>query len=565
MRCKSFVILLAVFLVASDSSARDRLTDAPVVWYDDDRGFVSSKPAEREPNLVWDGVNASIKRPLIRATSPGRAVRRVGSLFGGNHVPTASNVNVLDEVPNSTWFTNRIGLYPMTPEEVARGIGTGQGPDRSGVWTVVSAKTEGVTPGFNIRDAKGNVYLIKFDVPGFLGMTTAAGVISSRIFHAIGYNVPEDGTVIFERSRLVVGESARIKERGGKKRPMTAGDLDMILNNVDRLPDGRWLAISSRFLPGAPIGPFDYKGRRHDDPNDRVKHEHRRELRGLRVFAAWLNHFDTKQHNSLDIFIQEDGVSFVKHYLIDFASTIGAGGRGPTPKNGWEYGFDFAAFIGKTLSLGLYEADWRKFKLMDELPEVGYWESRLFEPEDFESQVPNSAFVNLTDRDGYWATKIVTAFSDEHIRAICAAAGYRDHQAEEYVARVLMERRDKIARRWFDRVTPIDFFRIESDALHWRDLAAERNTFPGVTPRYRARFSAVTDDRKARGWSPWMILDETSFPMETPEAIRMLKSQSEKEYPYIAFEVDLDRGRGWQGSVTAYVARKSTRLIAVDR
>src|SRR3954467_9476750 len=33
----------------------------------------------------------------------------------------AANVNTLDEVPDSTWFTNRIGRTPMTAAQAAKG------------------------------------------------------------------------------------------------------------------------------------------------------------------------------------------------------------------------------------------------------------------------------------------------------------------------------------------------------------------------------------------------------------------------------------------------------------
>ncbi len=33
----------------------------------------------------------------------------------------AGNVNTIDEVPDSSWFTNRIGARPLTADEIARG------------------------------------------------------------------------------------------------------------------------------------------------------------------------------------------------------------------------------------------------------------------------------------------------------------------------------------------------------------------------------------------------------------------------------------------------------------
>ena len=64
------------------------------------------------------------------------------------------------------------------------------------------------------------------------------------------------------------------------------------------------------------------EGVRDDDPNDTVPHEHRRELRGLRVFAAWLNHTDMKEDNTLDMFVEEGGRHFVKHHLVDFGEAF---------------------------------------------------------------------------------------------------------------------------------------------------------------------------------------------------------------------------------------------------
>jgi hypothetical protein len=549
-------------------AGRPPLRDAPIVWYEDDRRGIP-QPKEREPSLQREYFEAGWGQPRERTTDPVRITWAIGRLFGGDKVPPADNVNALDEAPNSTWFTNRIALFPMTPEQAARGPGHGKGPDRSRKWVVVSAKTQGVTPGFNIRDAKGDTYLIKFDPPGALGQTTAAGVITNRVLHAAGYNVPDDAVVTFQRDDLVLGEDVKIKLKDGSKRPMTDDDIDEVLAEVDQIAEGEWLAISSKFLTGAPLGPFNYRGRRKDDPNDKIKHENRRELRGFYVLAAWLNHFDVKQQNSLDMFVTEDGSSFVRHYLIDFASTLGAGAgaTGPNARSGYEYTFDFKAIMGRTFTLGLRQTRWRKRTLDSGYSEVAYLDDVVFHAGKFRPNLPNDAFSNTTSRDGYWGAKIAGAFTDAHLRAIVAEANYREPGAADYVTRMLGQLRDELVVYFFDRVPPLDFFAVADGAIHFQDLGENYDAYPGTTPRYRVRCASVNADRKAdrASKSSWIDLEGTTVPLTSGSAADALSGSSASQYPFLSVELQVDRGDGWSPSVTAHMARASGRIVAVDR
>lgn len=565
----ALLALLATLVTLSSprgAAAREPLRDAPPVWYDDDARDVAAAPAERDPNIMWDGIDDSVARPLSRFANPVRAVRRIGSLFGGDHVPPARNVNSLDEALNSTWFTNRIGLFPLSPADVARGPGDGKGPDKSAPWTVVSGKSQGVTPGFNVKDATGAVYVIKFDLPEYDGLTICAGVIASRLAYAAGYFTPDDAIVEFRREELRLGDKATIRMLNGKKRAMTEADLDAILGRVARAPDGTYRAISSKFLDGKPIGPFNYKGRRKDDPNDRVSHEDRRELRGLRLFSAWVQNFDTKQGNSLDTFVEENGRSFVRHHLIDFTGALGAAGRGPVQRYGHEYTLDFPAIGARIFTLGLHENAWRRLTRPAGLAEIGYFESDVFEPYEFDPIQHNTAFDNMTDRDAYWAAKIISAFSDEHIAAAVHEGRYRDPAAAAYMTATLAARRDEIARAVFDRVAPLDFFQADGNVVRFRDLGAERGVYGERGVKYRARCAAVTADRGPAAWSPWVeSTRSTIFDLGQSPAAETLAAAPVARYPFVAVECQVDRGAGWSAPVTAYVARASLRVVAVDR
>lgn len=569
------VLAVSGWALGAPAAADPPLTDEPVIWYEETRRPTPPQE-ERDPNLLWDMIHDSVVLPIGRHTRPDRVIRRIGTIFGGEHVPPAVNVNALDEVPNSTWFTNRIGLYPMTPERVGRGAPPGRGPETAGPWTVRSAKTEGVTPGFVIEDGRGDRYLIKFDPPGALGMTTRAGVVSARIFHAAGYNVPNDNVVTFRPEMLRLGEDVRIKLEDGTKRPMTMADLDLILAQVDPLPGGEYLAIASQYIQGRPVGGYNFRGRRESDPNDRIDHQHRREQRGLRVFAAWLHHYDTKQHNTLDAYVRLEGgdTYYLRHYLIDFASTLGTGAAGNVPRYGWEYTIDVLPALGRTLALGLHEDPWRRLEDLEPGSEVGYWESELFDPQDFKPMQPNSAFANMTHRDAYWAAKIVSAFRDDHLAAAVRAAGYRDPAEAAYVTRILGERRDKIARAYFDKIPPLDFFVVSGADLWFHDLGVERGIYPAAETRYRARFRAVDAQREGPEWTTWRLLPATRVPLPGNDPAdpaepaghgNVGEGGADADRRFWAVEVQVDRGDGWSRTTRVYVSRARGAVIALER
>jgi hypothetical protein len=366
----------------------------------------------------------------------------------------AMNVNSMDEPPSSSWFTPRIGSLELSAVEIARGPDSTAGPV-AGQWTVIAGKTNGVTPGFQLKDATGQRYFVKFDPPANPEMASGAEVLCTKLLWAAGYHVPENYIATLRREDLVIGEGAMLRSADGQKRPLTSGDLDHILQLAARRPDGSYRIMASRALEGTPVGPFRYEGTRLDDPNDIVPHEHRRELRGLRVFAAWLNHVDTKGENSLDTLVKKDGRTIVWHNLLDFGSTLGSAGVEPMDwRSGYEYAFDKRAAVLALVSFGFYLPPWQRIHYPD-LPSVGRIDGDHFRPEQWKPTLPNPAFRNARPDDTFWAAVRVMAFSDEAIRAVVGTAQLSDPRASAYLADVLIKRRDQIGRTWLTAVNPV--------------------------------------------------------------------------------------------------------------
>src|SRR5262249_2758295 len=139
------------------------------------------------------------------------------------HTTPAQAVNTLGEPMDGAWYTHRHYFQRMSIEQLVRGPGGDQPPE--GRWTVVSAKSEGGTPGFTILDGKKRRYFMKFDPLKNPEMTTSAEAITVRFFHALGYHVADEYVVHFKMEDLELGENVMLADRTGKKRRMTRRDL----------------------------------------------------------------------------------------------------------------------------------------------------------------------------------------------------------------------------------------------------------------------------------------------------------------------------------------------------
>jgi hypothetical protein len=400
-------------------------------------------PEDRQYSYDYDLIGNSIVRPATRFFDVALLARKLTG-----RPRQAANVDADDQVRlPSTWWQPRVGFRPVTPQEMMKGPGPGTGPT-PGRWTVTHAKTQGVTPGFQIKDSTGAKFLVKFDPPGHADLASACDVIGSHLFWSAGYNVPDDAIAYFRMEDLDFDKDATYTDDRGHKVPLTKDHIAKLLAKVCPPVNGRYRCLTSRYLEGKPIGPYEYFGRRKDDPEDLIPHELRRELRGLWTMCAWVNHADSRGPNSLDTWVKGPHRSFVRHHLIDFSAVLGAGATGKRAyQTGTEFYVDYGVGVRELATLGMMPFAWESV-VDPEMPSVGFIESNTFDPSNWRPDYPNPAFDERTERDIRWGARIVAGFSDEMIRTAVAAGQYSDPRAAEYVTRVLIERRDKLTRRW---------------------------------------------------------------------------------------------------------------------
>ena len=466
-------LAVVLALAGCATSHAVRFANAPAVTIVDDRLDVRDKPETREFEPDIYNFDATFVKPIERALA-----------FDRHHL--AEGVNALDEVPDSTWFTNRIGARELTPDEIRRGPLVHDSPELHKPWTITSTKIGGTSLGLIVKDTTGAKYLIKFDMKGFPELETASDVIVDRILWAFGFNVPEDQIVAFQPNELILPADAKI---AGSKKTFTRAELDRDLAAVEHMPDGRIRALASRWLDGKPLGGHPAEGTRDDDPNDRIRHERRRDLRGASAVFAWLDHLDIKEANFLDMWAADPADAqrhYVVHYLVDFGRSLGAGAMfGSDLRAGYSYVIDFGDISTSLFTLGLHDRRW-EHRHAPKLRGIGLFEATTYDPALWKPAYPAYTPLLTSDRfDQLWAARKLIAFTRDQLHAAVEAGALSDPRSVEYLTDVLVQRQRATARYAFSRAAPLDHFVAGATSLAFDDLAVMYDLADGAATRYR--------------------------------------------------------------------------------
>jgi hypothetical protein len=486
-------IALLAFLGASGglaASAKELrwFPDRPVAWFEHDDAPVASAPEETHLQeldttlIIRDGLANEIDRALaLEGRTP------------------AQDVNAADEVPCSTWFCARNHLHPMTPEEVVAGPAA-VAPVLP--FKIVKGKDEGASTGFQVADATGRKFMLKVDPAGHLGMATGGELVGYRIFHAAGYNVPGAFHTDLRPQDFTLDPRATYKLRRVQKRPLTWEKVNLQLAGVARLPDGRIRAVAIPWMPGQLLGGFDMLGRRADDPNDRIPHQHRRSLRANWILFAWLSVLDPSSVNTMDAYVEEGGRKFVRHYHFDFGCAFGSGtSHVQSPHQEGEYPIEVGRTLRAFVSLGLYHRsfqdqrpEWER--LVAQYPAIGFLPAEDFDPDAYRTNYKLPTHIRMTDRDAYWGTKVVTSFTDAQIDALVAVADLPSGDAH-YVDHALKVRRDILGRRYLRAMAAVESPALSDDGARvcFQDLSIARGYAQPWEIRYKID---VTDGHGAR-------------------------------------------------------------------
>ncbi len=449
-----------------------------------DPKHVRCAPAEYTSPLMWDGADNLLFRPLAE-------------VWAFRASTEAVNANSLDEVADSAWFQNRIGVRPMSIEELKRAACESSqllDPDKAadGDWLVDKGKTDGSSLGFRVN-IKGKKYLFKVDTDA-PERPSAASTIGAAAYNAVGFYTSCEQIVYVRPSVLKLKPGLKTKANFGAEQPFDQKALDHLVQLAPKI-GGRARFQASAWLPGQLLGPFRYVGTRSDDPNDAIPHDDRRELRGGRILAAWLDHFDAREQNTMDSWIADRkdppdaSPGHVVHYYLDTSDCLGSAWDWDqiSRRLGHSYVVDWADVGRDFVTLGIPLRPWDRAHKTPGREKFNYFDVDRFEPDHWKNEYANPAFDRMTERDGAWMARILSGFTPDLVRALADMARFEHPQDTDFLAGVLEGRLDKILERYLTRLSPVASVHVEGgDRLCAVDLAERRGLRAPDAFRYTA-------------------------------------------------------------------------------
>lgn len=568
MRMKRLRLACVAACLPACASTEQRFALREPVWRDPDLDSVilpcRSQPTERDPRHVscaprptelpeiWSGLDHIFFRPVSEA---------LGVTVSGEAV----NVNSLDEVPDSAWFTNRrhsraasdsLLLGACVPSLLLD-------PDGStdGSWIIDHGKEDGAALGFRVNVPGKGKYMFKADPASQPELQTAASVVGAAIYHAAGFNTACEQVVYFKPSLLKLTPGLHYRHNTVEDlMDFDQKALDRVLASCPRR--GELVRMhASAWIPGYVLGPFNYDGTRIDDPSDVIPHENRRDLRGLRLLAAWTDNVDSRDANSADSWLADQGSvpdaspGHVVHYCMDFSHTLGPdfGALQRTEPLGYAYLYDWVDIAEDFLGLGIPRRPWFR-----PLGDPGYelfrnFDVHSFVPDDWKMQWGNPAYSRMTERDAAWMARILARFTPEQIREFARTAQFSDPKNTAHLADVLEGRLLRVLDRYLTRLSPIGELRVEGrNRLCGIDLAESRSVREPSRFRYAAGWSrGGTLLVEARGQGeicvllPIVAADGKPVDDSPERYVRVRVDDGVAKAPLLAYLYDLGPSRGY--------------------
>jgi hypothetical protein len=439
-----------------------------------EKNHISCAPKLYVSPLTWDGADNLAFRPFAEMWT-----------FEASR--EAVNPNSLDEVADSAWFTNRIGVRPVSIAELKQAAcdpsqiieDAENAPD--GSWVIDQGKENGSTPGFRIKISGKGKYLLKSDAP-FIERSTAASAVGAAAYNAVGYYTTCEQVVYVKRSVFKLTPGLKVTNNSEVTHPFDQAALDKVLDATNK--KGEYLRFSaSAWLSGRLIGPFRYEKTRGDDPNDIIAHEDRRELRGGRLLAAWLDHFDAREQNSMDVWFADTKENLdaspghVVHYYLDTSDILGSQWDWDqvTRRLGFSYLLDWGDIGLDFVTLGIPLRPWDRVEYVPGHKIFTYFDVKNFVADEWKNEYPNPAFSRMTERDGAWMARILAHFTPEMVGELANMGRLSDPSNAQYLADVLEGRLEKILARYLTRLSPLADAHVENlSLLCATDLAAAR-------------------------------------------------------------------------------------------